>query len=250
MPALLHDLSAWRHLTPPVQIGEVTADAITLDELSTPRGYQRVTASMSGPGIPRRSTQLSPLHLANWTIIELLVRPCCYDEVWITARPHQLGFLLGTAGDIPGHWLAPDVGVTTCPDPSAAGTALGALLAPVADVVARCSRIHPRAVATIAAESAIGHLFGTARSAGHLDDEDWLETAAAALALALGTQATTKRLRCHPDAGPAVVTPGPEPVLRPARQGRVPRLPRLPEDRRPRRAGAHLHRVARRAGRQ
>lgn len=185
----------------------MTKDTITVADLSTPQGYRRMTASRSDVDLTRRSLLLSPLHHASWAIIELLARPCFYDQAWITAEPHQLGLHLDPAGDLPELWLAPDLAVTERPDPSTVGTTIGALLAPVADVVARCSRIHHRAVTIIAAESAIGGLFRTARTAGHPDERDWLDTTSAALASALGARDTTDRLHLRPDAGPDVIAP-------------------------------------------
>jgi hypothetical protein len=209
MPAISNDLAAWRQLYTPVRIGPAAANTITLDDVSGPDGYRRVTAAMSRPDATRRAILLSPLHLANWAIIELLARPCFHDDTWIAARSRELGFILDPAGDIPELWLAPDVGMTTCPDPSAVGTVIGTLLAPVAEVTAACSGIHRRAVTTIAAESAVGGLHRVARSAGRVeqDDLDWLDTASAALALALGARVSADRVHARPDAGPDVVMP-------------------------------------------
>jgi len=206
MPSPLNDLAAWRNLTPPIRIGPVTTDTVTLDDLSTPDGYQRVKVAMADPEQEPRSVLLAPLHLAHWTISTLLGRPCFHDRAWISAGPRQLGLDLEPAGDMPTFWLAPDVEVTGPPGPSAVGGAIGELLAPVADVVARCSRIHESAVRTIAAESAIGGLFWAARSAGWPDERDWLETASAALGLALDASVSSARVLARPDAGPDVVS--------------------------------------------
>ena len=207
MPALLSELTAWRQLDPPVRIGPPAPGTITLRDLATVRGYEQVTAGLAGLDLTGRSVQLTPLHLANWAVMELLVRPLFHDETWITASAPQLGFALKSAGEIPELWLAPDVLVAADPGPAAAGTQIGELLAPVTGTVTRCSRIHERAVATIAAESATAGLFRTARSARRPDDADWLDVASAAAARALGARVTTDRLRCRPDDGPAVVFP-------------------------------------------
>jgi len=207
MPTLLSDLSAWRQLAPPVRIGPARQGTITIGELATGRGYDLVTRAIAAPGLTRRSRQLTPLHLANWATIELLARPVFADGVWIAAAPRQLGFVIGEHGDMPELWLDPGASAGPCPEPSAIGAAVGALLGPVASVVSRCASIHERAVITIAAESAIAGFFRAARSAGHPDDAEWLDEASAAVADALGTQVSSKRMRCRPDGGAAVVLP-------------------------------------------
>jgi hypothetical protein len=161
-------------------------------------------AGLPGLDMTRRSLQLAPLHHANWVVIELLARPLLHDGAWITASAPQLGFVPGAAGDPPELWLVPDVQVAAPPGPATAGTRIGQLLAPVTEVVARCSRIHERAVTTIAAESAIAGLFRTAHSAGR-HDMDWLDEASAAVASTLNARVSTERLHCGPDGAPAVV---------------------------------------------
>lgn len=207
MPTLVNELTAWQQLAPPVRIGPAAPGTITLRELATVQGYERVTASMSGPGQTRRSIQLTPLHLANWAVMELLARPLFHDETWLTASAPQLGFVLDSTGGTPELWLAPDVWAAARPGPSAVGTQIGKLLVPVTVVVTRCSRIHQRAVATIAAESAIAGLFRATRAAGRPGDADWLDVASAAVSSALGARVTTERLHCRPDDGPVVVLP-------------------------------------------
>jgi hypothetical protein len=207
MPTLVSDLTAWREPVRPVRIGPAAPETIILRELYTTEGYERVTAGFSGLDLTRRSIQLTPLHLANWALMELLARPLFFDKVWITAGDSQLGFGLGSTGDPLHLWFAPGVRVGARPGPSAVGTRIGELLAPVTETVTRCSRIHERAVATVAAESAIAGLFRTARSAGHPDDRDWLEQASTAVAGALGARVTDERLYCRPDDGPPVVIP-------------------------------------------
>jgi len=207
MSALLNDMSAWRDLATPVRIGSAVPGTVTVRELATEGGYDLVTKATSGPSRTRRSIQLTPLHLANWAITELLGRPIFADGVWITAGAHQLGVVVDAHGDTPELWLAPEALAGSCPAASVVGAAIGRLLGPVAGVVTRCSHIHERAVTTIAAESAIAGLFRAARSAGRPDETAWLGDASAAVASALGARVTAKRMRCYPDGGPPVVLP-------------------------------------------
>ena len=207
MTSTLTELRAWSQLDPPVRIGLAEHGTLTLHQLTRAGGYQRVTAAMAQFELGRRSLQLSPLHLANWAIMKLLARPVFFDGVWIAADAHQLGFVIDRHGETPELWLAPELLAGPCPDPSAIGTAIGGLLGPIADTDIRQSRIHERAVTTIATESAIAGLYRTARTGGRPDDAEWLEEASAAVSRALGAQVTSERLRCRPDDGPAVVVP-------------------------------------------
>jgi hypothetical protein len=206
MSTILKDLSAWQDLEPRAQVGPAEPGTVTVGELATRQGYELVMKAHSDLGLTRRSVQLVPMHLAVHATVELLVRPVFSDGVWVAAAPHQLGSVLGAGGDLTEWWLAPDSPVGACPTASAIGSAIGALLDPVVRVVSRCSRIHQSAVATIAAESVIGGLYRTARSAGRPDDADWLEEGSAAIADALGAS-VTERIHCYPDDGPVVVRP-------------------------------------------
>jgi hypothetical protein len=207
MPTVLNELSAWRDLEPPVRVGPAAPGTITVQDAATERGYELVTKSFSELDTTRRAIQLTPLHLSNHAIIELLVRPVFADGIWIAADGNQLGLVLDAQGDLPEWWLASDAPAGSSPGASEIGAAIGALLGPVVRRVTRCSRIHRNAVATIAAESAIGGLFRTARSAGRPDDADWLDEASAAIAGALGAHVSAERLQVYPDDGPVVVRP-------------------------------------------
>jgi len=207
MPAPLSYLAAWRELQPPVRIGAPAPGTLTVGELATEHGYQLVTAAMAALGLTRRSVQLAPLHLANWATMELLARPVFTDGVWIAASAHQLGFVIDEHGDMPELWLAAEAPARPCPRAPVVGASIGGLLGPVAGMVTRCSRIHQRAVTTIAAESAIAGLFRTARAAGHPDDARWLDEASATVAKALGARVTSERMCCRPDEGPTVALP-------------------------------------------
>lgn len=201
------DLRAWRRLDPPLRIGPPQADTLTVGQLSGPAGYEAVTRRMAAAGLTRNSVALAPLHLANWAVMMLLVRPVLHDAVWIPADGVQLGFVLEPDGGARSLWLAPELAVAPCPDASQVGTAIAEHLGPVTLAVTGCSGLHERAVRTIAAESVIAGLFRAARQAGRPGEAGWLEEAAAAVTRTLGARTSTERLRCRPDGGPPVVMP-------------------------------------------
>jgi len=207
MPGDLSGVTAWEGLVPPVGIGPARPGTITLGDIVAGRGYEWIMSSMSGLDLSRRSLQLTPLHLANWAVIELLARPLFQDGVWVQVQVHQLGLVVDSVGEVQELWLARDARVDDPPGPEAVGAWIGGLLRPVAASTTAGSRIHERAVATIAAESAIAGMFRAARSSGRNDDLDWLQQASTAISSALGAGVRGRYLHCRPDDGAVVVVP-------------------------------------------
>jgi len=203
----LADLRAWRRLDPPLRIGPLQAGTLTVDLLSDPAGYEAATRRLAAAGLSRNSAALAPLHLANWAVTLLLVRPVLHDAAWIPADAAQLGLVLEPDGGTRSLWLAPELAVNPCPDAAGVGTAIAQFLGPVVLAMAGPSGLQQRTVRTIAAESAIAGLYRTARQAGRPGEAGWLEEAAAAVIGTLGARTGTQRLRCRPDGGPPVVMP-------------------------------------------
>lgn len=198
---------AWRESPIPVT-HTLSKQSISLQDLTQPHVISTLADQLIHSGtFQSRTAYMMIVHYAVDAMVIAWFAPLIRDKALFTLDANDVGFILGTQGQLSHIWIHPDIAQTTM---SVNMSDLGQIIAPIMNGIVtsihKAGHIGKRGITIVFVEALIRRITALTRCYDHELPCDWSQ----ALLYGLGYIAKPQNtVTVHPDDGPAIEMPIP-----------------------------------------